>query len=67
MARAGVLPLPSNGALLLGMLMFLLAHGLLSCVSAVFGVCSSGLLGGRGGGGAGGRGEVPNVTHSGHS
>ena len=48
MARAGVLP--SNGALLLGMLMFLLAHGLLSCVSAVFGVCSSGLLGGRGGG-----------------
>ena len=27
----------------------MLAHGLLSCVSAVFGVCSSGLWGGGGG------------------
>ena len=36
------------------LLLFLLAHGLLSCVSAVFGVCSSGLfffLGGDWGGG----------------
>ena len=28
----------------------MLAHGLLSCVSAVFGVCSAGLFGGVGGG-----------------
>ena len=32
----------------------MLAHGLLSCVSAVFVVCSSGLWGGVGGGGGGG-------------
>ena len=38
---------------------FMLAHGLLSCVSAVFGVCFSGLLGG--GGGPGGGGGVDNV------
>ena len=31
----------------------MLAHGLLSCVSAVFVVCSSGLWGGVGGGGGG--------------
>ena len=33
--------------------LFVLAHGLLSCVSAVFGVCSSGLWAGGVGGGGG--------------
>ena len=41
-----------------------LAHGLLSCVSAVFGVCSSGLWGGGVGGvGGGGGGSQPSSCY----
>ena len=42
--------------------MFKLAHGLLSCVSAVFGVCSSGLWGG----GGGGAGLITSSLHTSH-
>ena len=43
----------------------MLAHGLLSCVSAVFVVCSSGLWGGVGGGGVGG-GLITSSLHTSH-